>query len=149
MTRMAINPKRAKVLPRPGRTPTGRFTLLEVIIAAGILALAVVMSVGIMGGARARILRAESRWGRQHLLSQAAELYLLAGPGAERPPGLLPQGYSCDCTLAQVEDGMAEAALEPQDGWVLGRFDVRVYDTSGAVMAQCSVEKLVREEDCD
>lgn len=138
-------------LPRAVRRVSPRrrvFTLLEVIIASGILVLAVAMSVGIVGGARARILRAESRWGRQHLLSQAAEFYLLAGPAAAPPPGLLPQGFSCEMALSRVED-LSEAALEPQDGWVLGRFDIRVYDTAGDLLAQCQVEKVVREEDCD
>ncbi len=124
------------------------FTLLEVIIAAAILALAVVMSVGIMGGARARILRAESRWGRQHLLSQAAELYLLGGPAAEMPPGLLPEGFSSSCTLTPVDD-LSEEDLEPQQGWILGCFHVSVYDASGDLMAECRVDKLVREEDCE
>ena len=126
----------------------GGFTLLEVIIAAAVLALAVVMSVGIMGGARARILRAESRWGRQHLLSQAAEIYLLGGPAAEIPPGLLPEGFSCTCTLTPVDD-LSEEDAEPQQGWILGRFHVCVYDTSRSLMAECRVEKLVREEDCE
>jgi type II secretory pathway pseudopilin PulG len=126
----------------------GCFTLLEVIIAAAVLALAVVMSVGIMGGARARILRAESRWGRQHLLSQAAEIYLLGGPAAEIPRGLLPEGFSSTCTLTAVDD-LSDEDLEPQQGWILGCFHVCVYDVSGDLMAECRVEKLVREEDCE
>ena len=135
---------------RPGSAlrAGGGFTLLEVIIAAAVLALAVVMSVGIMGGARARILRAESRWGRQHLLSQAAEIYLLGGANAELPSGLLPEGFSSTCTLAPVDD-LSEEDMEPQQGWMLGRFHVCVYDAAGDLMAECRVEKLVREEDCE
>ena len=127
------------------RRAGGHFTLLEVAIAAGILALAVVMSVSIMGGARSRILRAESRWGRQHLLSQAAELYLLGGPDADVPAGLLDEGFSCDCTLSLVADGALEEMAEAQEGWVLGRFHIRVFDPAGDLMAECEVEKLVRE----
>jgi hypothetical protein len=119
-----------------------------VIVAAAILAVAVVMSVGIVGGARARILRAESRWGRQHLLSQAAEFFLLCGPSASCPEGLLPEGFSADCSVSLAED-LPEEALAPQEGWVLGRFHVRVYDISGALMAECTVDKLLREEDCE
>jgi type II secretory pathway pseudopilin PulG len=147
-------------LRRPARSrPRGRrhpcrsvwqscFTLLEVIIAAGILALAVAMSVGTMGAARARILRAESRWGRQHLLSQAAEFFLLCGPEARYPEGLLPEGFSADCSLSLADD-LPLDALDAQEGWVLGRFHIRVYDTSGSLMAECSVDKLLREEDCE
>jgi prepilin-type N-terminal cleavage/methylation domain-containing protein len=140
--------------PRNGSRPAGArragggFTLLEVMIATVILALAVVMTVGILGGARARILRAETRWGREHLLSQAAELYLLGGLEAEIPPGLLPEGFSSSCTLTAVED-LSEQDAEPQQGWILGRFDIRVFDTGHDLMAECSVEKLVREEDCE
>lgn len=121
---------------------------MEVILAAAILAAAVVVTVGILGAARARILRAESRWGRQHLLSQAAEFFLLCGPGARYPEGLLPEGFSADCFLAPADDLPTEA-LEPQEGWLLGRFHIRVYDTSGAVMAESSVDKLIREDDCE
>jgi len=121
---------------------------LEVIIAAAILAVAVAATVGIMGAARSRILRAESRWGRQHLLSQAAEFFLLCGPSAAYPGGLLPEGFSADCAMSLVDD-LPEDALEPQEGWVLGRFHVRVYDTSGAPMAECTVDKILREEDCE
>lgn len=126
-----------------------RFTLLEVMVAAAILALAVSMSVSILGAARARILRAEKRWGRQHILAQAAELYLLGGPYAEMPDGLLPEGFSADCDLRRAEEGLSQDALEPIDGWVLGEFHIRVYDTAGNVMADTRVHKVVREEDCD
>lgn len=134
-------------LRRAGRRRL-RFTLLEVIIAAAILAVAVAASVGIVGAARSRILRAESRWGRQHLLSQAAEFYLLCGPNAPYPGGLLPEGFSASCSIGVVDD-LPEDALEPQEGWVLGRFYIRVYDTAGTPMAECTVEKLLREEDCE
>jgi type II secretory pathway pseudopilin PulG len=125
-----------------------QFTLMEVMIAATVLAIAVAMSLGIVGGARGRILRAEQRWGRQHLLAQVAELYLLAGPYAELPEGLLPEGFSSSCELRAVED-LPEEALEPIQGWVLGEFRIEVYDVNGAPMGSVTVQKVVKEEDCE
>ncbi|MBN2451041.1 MAG: hypothetical protein JXR77_11665 [Lentisphaeria bacterium] len=126
-----------------------RFTLLEVMIAAAVLAMAAVLATSVLGGARARILRAEKRWGREHILAQAAELYLLGGPRADVPEGLLPEGFSCQCSLTAVEEGLDEAGIEPQEGWVLGEFHIRVFDTSGNAMAECTVQKVVREDDCE
>ena len=61
------------------------FTLMEVMIAATILALAVVSTMGVVAGARSTLLRAEQRWARQHLLAQAVEFYLLAGRDGDFP----------------------------------------------------------------
>ncbi|HOG51969.1 MAG TPA: hypothetical protein PKY10_15370, partial [Lentisphaeria bacterium] len=66
-------------------------------IAATILALAVVSTMAIIGGARSNLIRAEKRWARQHLLEQAVELYLLGGHDAVVPEGLLPAGFSTAC----------------------------------------------------
>ena len=41
------------------------FTLMEVMIAATILALAVVSTMGVVAGARSTLYRAEQRWARQ------------------------------------------------------------------------------------
>ena len=46
---------------------------MEVMIAATILALAVVSTMGVVAGARSTLYRAEQRWARQHLLAQAVE----------------------------------------------------------------------------
>ncbi len=122
------------------------FTLMEVMIAATILAVSVAGTMAIVGSARSGLLRAENRWGRQHLLSNVMELYLVGGPYAEIPADLLPQGYSATCELIQVED-IHEEALEPIDGWILGEFHVTVYDVSGNVMAECRVRKVLKDED--
>ena len=132
----------------PGRACLRRrFTLLEVMIAAAILALAVVMTVSLLGGARARILRAERRWGRQRLLANAAELFLLGGPRAVEPDRWLPEGFSATCDLFRVEQGMTEEARQPIDGWVLGEFRIVVWDVAGNRMGETTVQKVIRDGD--
>ena len=58
---------------------------METMVAAVILALAVVSTMGVLGNARSTLLRAEQRWAREHLLAQVAELYLLGGINVEFP----------------------------------------------------------------
>lgn len=122
------------------------FTLMEVMIAAGILAMSVAATLAIVGGGRARLLRAEKRWGRAHLLSQVSEYYLLAGAEAEEPRDLLPDGFSASCELHEAED-LVEDASEAINGWVLGVYTIRVFDTKGGLLGEIAVEKLVREDD--
>ena len=133
--------------------PTGRrqhrFTLLEVMVAATILAMSVTFTMVIVGGARTQVLRAQRRWGRAHLLAQAAEYYLLAGHrGGEVPSGLLPQGFGMSCELVEVTD-LPEEALEPINGWRLGEFVIQVTDASGDLIGEMRVRKPVLEEDLE
>lgn len=124
------------------------FTLMEVMIASTILAMSVVASLGIVGSARANLLRAQKRWARQHILSQASEAYLLGGPKVILPDGVLPQGFSARCYLYEVED-LPEEALEAIREWRLGEFHIQVFDVNGKLMEETRVRKLVKEEDLD
>jgi len=123
-----------------------RFTLMEVMIATTILAMSVVATMGIIGGARSSILRAEKRWARQHLLSSVAELYLIGGVHVVMPDGLLPQGFSSSCTLSEVED-IHEEAQESIHEWRLGEYHIRVFDASNNLMGELKIRKLVKEDD--
>jgi len=125
------------------------FTLIEVVIAATILAMSVAFTMSIVATARSQVLRAERRWGRAHLLAQAAEYHLLAGArSGNQPDGLLPEGFRTFCDLAEVLD-VPEEALEPVNGWRLGEFLIRVTDPNGHAIGELRVRKLVREEDLE
>ena len=54
-----------------------RFTLIEVIIAIGILAISLASLFQIIASSRARIAKAEEGWHNMHMLTQAAEYVLL------------------------------------------------------------------------
>ena len=62
--------------PVPVR-PVKRFTLIEVIIAIGILAISLASLFQIIATARARIAKADEEWHNMHMLTQAAEYVLL------------------------------------------------------------------------
>ena len=53
------------------------FTLIEVIIAIGILAISLASLFQIIASSRARIAKAEESWHNMHMLTQAAEYVLL------------------------------------------------------------------------
>lgn len=55
------------------------FTLIEVIIAIGILAISLASLFQIIASSRARIAKAEESWHNMHMLTQAAEYVLLHG----------------------------------------------------------------------
>lgn len=125
--------------PRP-------FTLMEVMIAALILAMSVAATTAIVGTARANMLREQRRWLREHLLANAAEFYLACGPDATPPDGLLPDGYTCACELFDVEE-LPEDALESIREWRLGEYHITVFDADGTVVAEQSVRKILKEDD--
>ena len=59
------------------RKPGRQFTLIEVIIAIGILAISLASLFQIIATSRARIAKAEEEWRNMHMLTQAAEYVLL------------------------------------------------------------------------
>ena len=67
------------------------FTLVEVIVAMAIMALALTAFFALSQSAVNRIDKAYSNWERTHLLSQAAEYYLLFAE--EEPPDIPPEVF--------------------------------------------------------
>ena len=124
------------------------FTLMEIMVAAVILALAVVSTMGVLGNARSTLLRAEQRWAREHLLAQVTELYLLGGTDTGVPDGLLPEGFYSTCELYQVED-VHEDALEPINGWILCEYHIQLFDATKVKIAETSVRKVLKEDDVE
>ena len=59
------------------------FTLIEVIIAIGILAISLASLFQIIASSRARIAKAEESWRNMHMLTQAAEYVLLHSGNAD------------------------------------------------------------------
>lgn len=129
---------------------TAPFTFIEVLIAAALFGVAAATVLGILGSARSGILRAEVRWGRQHVMSQALEYYLMAGAEADEPPaGMLPQGFSSRCELVAAADlpEHAEEAPPKWKGWRLGEYHVSVEDNYGNQIDSWMVQKIVHDDD--
>ncbi len=127
----------------------GRFTYLEVLLAVALLAAGLAMTLGLLAAARERTLRAERSWARQHLLAQAAEFHLLAGPKAAPPQDLLTEGYGVRCELERLESANGEDPLLYQlpNAWLPAVFHFTLMDRNGNALDTLDVEKWVREED--
>ena len=124
------------------------FTLMEIMVAATILSMSVAAILGILGSARSSLLRSRDRWNWQHQLTQATEAFLLGGPNAVMPDGLLQEGVSVSCELSEVED-IHEEALEHISEWLLGEFHIVIKDSEGRVKGENWVQKLIKEDDVE
>ena len=83
------------------------FTLIEVIIAIGILAISLASLFQIIASSRARIAKADEAWHNMHMLTQAAEYVLLHRPDVvdSIDRDFFPyRDYRIDISYAPVED---------------------------------------------
>lgn len=115
-------------------------------IATVVLGLAVAATAAIVSGAQSTVIKAENRWARQHLASNAAEFYLMGGPNGLFPQDILPEGFSASCTLLEVDD-IHEDAMEAIDGWIIGEYLIEVFDRNGDRMTETHVRKILKEDD--
>jgi len=145
-----MTPPPATPLFRLFRTPSARrrrFTLTEVLIAAAILGVGLALTFQSLGVSRARLLRAERRWARRHNLDQALEFYLLAGPDAKPPPGLLPEGFRMSCTVEPApQDELPADAPDEIQGWTLAKLRVTVTWRDGTITGEQTVYKIIRAD---
>ncbi len=80
------------------------FTFLEVVAAAMILVLALTAALTAMTNAQQRMALSRDSWHRQHMMTQAAEFFLLAGPGAPPDPRFFPYpGVEVSCHMLEAE----------------------------------------------
>ncbi len=67
-----------------------RFTLIEVLIALSVLCLGILAATQLLSSAQTRSLRAQKEWREQHLLSLAADFYMLTSPDTPLPEAVFP-----------------------------------------------------------
>ena len=124
------------------------FTLMEVVVAIAILAMGLITALQIAATGTKRINRAASDWKIQHMLSQAAEYYLLAGPSAEIPEEFFPfEGYHTSCTV-DTPDISEDIETEFRD-WRLVKLIISVSDDNGNEVGKIEMDKILRKEDVE
>lgn len=130
------------------RRITSHFTLIEILFAMIILALSLGVTLAISAQAKGEIIRAQQRWIMQHSLEQVVEYCLLADPEHIKvPDDLLPVGFSAECQVDIVEEGLPEFALvEDYKGWQLGVYTITVYNRSGDLSSEQIVHKLIPQD---
>lgn len=120
------------------------FTLVEVAIAIGILALGVTAAMGIIGAAKQRMSKAESQWKRQHALTQAAEYLLLAPPDTPLPRSIFdyPEfGLAVNYSLPENLPVNVPASLLD---WRLTALHINLIDKNGKLADSIVIDRLLR-----
>jgi len=123
------------------------FTLIEVVVSIAILAIGVVTALQITASGTNRMGKAVTRWKVQHMLSQAAEYYLLAGPNEQIPEEFFPyEGYhpSCSIGIPDLEEGIDNTYGE---NWNLVKLTIKITDDEGEVLGKIEMDKILRTED--
>lgn len=124
------------------------FTLMEVVVAIAILAMGLITALQIVATGTKRINRAASDWKIQHMLSQAAEYYLLAGPLEAIPEEFFPfEGYHASCTL-DTPDISEDIETEFRD-WRFVKLIISVTDDNGNEVGKIEMDKILRKEDAE
>ena len=82
------------------------FTLIEVVIALAILAISLTGILELMTQSQKRLSKSYEKWERMHILSQAAEYYLMQGDDPpDIPEFIFPyRDYQVDVSIEDVED---------------------------------------------
>ena len=119
------------------------FTILEVVVAVAILSIAFIMALQMATGAADRTAKALRKWQRSHMLANATEYFLLAGPDDTIPQEFFPySGFSAEC--AEEPPDIPEDVDPNYGAWRLAKFTVTIKDESGDIVDAVSVHKIVR-----
>lgn len=121
------------------------FTLVEVVIALAILSMGILGTMSMVAFSKNRISKAYDSWFSQHLLSQAAEYYLLCGKG-QIPQNIFPyQRYSASCTISDCAN-LRGVSANTGGKWKLVTYDISVRGPNGQIINEVKVDKLYENE---
>jgi hypothetical protein len=124
-----------------------RFTLVEVVVALTVLGFAIISASAMCSQAITRITKAKARWENQHMLSQAAEYFLLAGPNAQVPSEIFPyRNARVNCTVANAGELPAEVdAVSGQ--WRLATYELQLTGSAGEKLHSLKIDKIIQVSD--
>jgi len=119
------------------------FTLVEVAIAIGILALGIAAAMGIIGAAKHRMNKAESQWRRQHALTQAAEFLLLAPPDTMLPRTIFDYPEFTVTINTSLPENLPENVPANTVGWQLSALHINLIDKTGKQVDSIVIDRLL------
>jgi hypothetical protein len=124
------------------------FTLLEVVLAVAILSLGFITAMGIATTAAKRLMKSVSRWEEQHMLNQATEYYLLAGPKESIPQEFFPyDGYRAECIIAEAT--LPEEVKPEVGAWRIVKLKISIFDEDDEEVNSLEMNKIFRAEDVE
>ncbi len=123
------------------------FTLIEVVVAIGILGLGLVAAMSFSIQSNTRVERAFNKWREQHILAQAAEFYLLQGPNVQPADDVFPyssEGYSVSCAVDEPS-GLPASVEAHARNWRLALYKISLSTPEGRTRS-LHIEKIIKEE---
>ncbi|MFA6103859.1 MAG: hypothetical protein WCV67_11375 [Victivallaceae bacterium] len=120
------------------------FTLVEVAIAIGILALGIGTVMGIIGAAKQRMSRAESQWKCQHALTQAAEYLMLAPPDTMVPRTIFEYPEFNLTTSYSVPESLPENVPANLTGWRLAALHINLTGKDGRLADSIVIDRMLQ-----
>lgn len=124
------------------------FTLIEVVIALGVLALGILAATQFLGAAQNRCHRARQAWEEQHVMSQAAEFYLLASPDMPLENHIFPyRDYRVSAEYTVPGESILPPEFTDHNGnWRLVVLRLRLYRLqSGELLQTLEINRIVED----
>lgn len=123
------------------------FTLIEVVVALGILGLGVVGALTLLTGARDRSIKASNRWKQQHMLSQAVEYLMLTPREGERvPERFFPyKDFSISYSFDEPEQ-LPDDATSTVGAWQLVTMQVKLINNHGGAELTLSIDRIIKSD---
>jgi prepilin-type N-terminal cleavage/methylation domain-containing protein len=124
------------------------FTLIEVIIAMAILSLAVVTILNYSVQASKRMGKASKRWNEEHMLSQAIEYYLLAGPKENIPPDFFPYDeYRATCEIKEPD--LPDEVEAENSTWRFVTLEISIFNNDNEKVESIDIDQVLQAEDVE
>lgn len=124
-----------------------KFTLIEVVVALTVLGLAIISASAMCSQSITRIVKAKARWADQHMISQAAEYFLLAGPNSQVPNDIFPyRNVRVSCSVANAE-GLPAGVDAVSGQWRLATYEIRLTGASGEKIHSLKIDKIIQVSD--
>lgn len=125
-----------------------KFTMVETVIALGVLLIALSAIFGTVANSQQRVIRAERKWQKQHALTQAAEYFLLAPPKATIPQIIFPfDDYQVFCEYSDPSD-LPETVDAINGNWKLVAMKIKLNNNAdGKTVSSITLERIVKVND--
>jgi len=123
------------------------FTLLELIVAISILAISLVGAMSMSTSSKKRINKAFTNWNKQHMLSQAAEFYLLAGANAQIPDEIFPyENVSVSCNISE-NSSLPQNVDNISGDWMLSTYNIELTNSGGNNLKTIKIDKILNKNE--
>ena len=124
-----------------------KFTLVEVVVALTVLGFAIISATAMCSQSITRITKAKARWMNQHIISQAAEYYLLAGPKSQVSSEIFPyKNMRVSCTVVNAE-GLPAGVDAVYGQWRLATYEIQLTGASGEKLQSLKIDKIIQVSD--